>query len=635
VSVAKFHYRQVSEYLTCLFLFACLFSTTVTAQEQTSSPEVLAPGWSELEFEPPTPGSYQLPPLGLAGDGTLLDGQGETTQLHGLMGDKTLVLSFIYSSCSEANGCPLATHVLDRIKTRLLASPGAGEAVRFISLSFDPVQDTPQVMRAYGSGFVSEGFDWRFLTTSGESQLEPILQSYGQVVIRDPQTEEGQGGRISHILRVFLIDQNKQIRNVYSPSFLHADTIINDIQTLQLESDTRRPVQGPGDYKQGYAGPDYQTNAQSLQSRRGVRADLMANMDPPPLGLPSVPVRVDNPITPAKIELGRLLFFDRRLSHNNTISCAMCHVPEQGFSSNEMATAVGIEGRTVRRNSPTIYNVAYLERLFHDGRETTLEQQVWGPLLAQNEMGNPSVGRVVDQVSAVPQYREMFARAFNDRQISMETIGMALASYERALVSANSAFDRWYYGKNSKAMSEEQKAGFKLFSGKAGCSGCHQVNKQHALFSDNLLHNTGIGYQRSMAQKPQQASVLIAPGEQITIQSDSVAESSEAVASDLGLYEITENPADRWKYRTPTLRNIALTAPYMHDGSISTLAEIIEFYNQGGIDNELRDPLVRPLNLSKEEASQLLAFLNALTGDNVDKLVSDAFTIPIGNTISP
>jgi cytochrome c peroxidase len=313
----------------------------------------------------------------------------------------------------------------------------------------------------------------------------------------------------------------------------------------------------------------------------------------------------------------------------------MCHVPEQGFSSNEMATAVGIEGRTVRRNSPTIYNVAYLERLFHDGRETTLEQQVWGPLLAQNEMGNPSVGRVVDQVSAVPQYREMFARAFNDRQVSMETIGMALASYERALVSANSAFDRWYYGKNSEAMSEEQKAGFKLFSGKAGCSGCHQVNKQHALFSDNLLHNTGIGYQRSMAQKPQQASVLIAPGEQITIQSDSVAESSEPVASDLGFYEITENPADRWKYRTPTLRNIALTAPYMHDGSISTLAEIIEFYNQGGIDNELRDPLVRPLNLSKEEVSQLLAFLNALTGDNVDKLVSDAFTIPIGNTISP
>ncbi len=621
--------------LTCLFFSAWLFSTTATAQEQTSNPEVLAPGWSELEFEPPTAGSYQLPPLGLAGDGTLLDGKGETTQLHGLMGDKILVLSFIYSSCSEANGCPLATHVLDRIKTRLLESPGEGEAVRFISLSFDPVQDTPQVMRAYGSGFVSEDFDWRFLTTSDESQLEPILQSYSQMVIRDPQTEDGQGGRISHILRVFLIDKNKQIRNVYSPSFLHADTIINDIQTLQLESDTRRPVQGPGDYKQGYAGPDYQTNAQSLQSRRGVRADLMANMDPPPLGLPSVPVRMDNPITPAKIELGRLLFFDRRLSHNNTISCAMCHVPEQGFSSNEMATAVGIEGRTVRRNSPTIYNVAYLERLFHDGRETTLEQQVWGPLLAQNEMGNPSVGRVVDQVSAVPQYREMFARAFNDRQVSMETIGMALASYERALVSANSAFDRWYYGKNSEAMSAEQKVGFKLFSGKAGCSGCHQVNKQYALFSDNLLHNTGIGYQRSMAQKPQQTSVLIAPGEQITIQSDSVAESSEPVASDLGLYEITENPADRWKYRTPTLRNIALTAPYMHDGSISTLAEIIEFYNQGGIDNELRDPLVRPLNLSKEEASQLLAFLNALTGENVDKLVSDAFTIPIGNTTSP
>ena len=605
------------------------------AYEKAPIPEVLAPGWSELEFEPPAAGSYLLPPLGLAGDGDILDSLGNAGRLHDLMGDKLLVLSFIYSSCSEVNGCPLATHVLDRIKDRLLKTPGTGANIRFVSLSFDPGQDTPEVMSAYGSGFISDNFDWRFLTTSDESQLDPILRSYSQSVIRDPESEDGEAGRISHILRVFLIDRNKQIRNIYSPSFLHADSIITDINTLELESEASRSVQGPGDYKQGYADRNYQTRAQSLQSRRGVRADLLANIKNPPLGLPAVPFSANNPVTSEKINLGRLLFFDRRLSHNKTISCAMCHVPEQGFSSNEMATAVGIEGRSVRRNSPTIYNVAYLERLFHDGRESTLEQQVWGPLLARNEMGNPSVGQVIEQISAVAQYRELFEAAFAGRQISMETIGMALASYESALVSANSAFDRWYYGSESNALSARQQAGFKLFSGKAGCSSCHQFGKKYALFNDNLLHNTGIGYQRSMGKKTASARVMIAPGEHVVIKGGVVAESSEAVISDLGLYEITENPADRWKYRTPTLRNVTLTAPYMHDGSISTLSDVIEFYNNGGISNELLDPLIRPLGLSAEEAGHLLAFLNTLTGDNVDTLVSDAFTVPVGNTDTP
>ena len=627
--------RQVGKWLTGLSLIAWLAGNTYASPEQAAVPQVLAPGWSELEFEPPVAGTYLLPPLGLAGDGEVLNSSGKDEHLHNLMGDKLLVLSFIYSSCSEANGCPLATHVLDRIKDKLLVSPGAAGSVRFISLSFDPGQDTPEVMSDYGRSFISDGFDWRFLTTSGEKQLEPILESYSQSVIRDPASEDGEGGRISHILRVFLIDRDKQIRNVYSPTFLHADTIINDIQTLQLEYSKGLSVQGPGDNKEGYAGSDYQTRAQSLEARLGVRADLLANVSQPPLGLPAVPIPANNPLTAAGIELGRLLFFDRRLSHNNTISCAMCHVPEQGFTSNEMATAVGIEGRTVRRNSPTIYNVAYHERLFHDGREATLEQQVWGPLLAANEMGNPSVGRVIEQISAIPQYREMFASAFDGRPISMETTGMALASYERTLISANSNFDRWYYGGETKALSAEQQAGFKLFTGKAGCSACHLVNKQFALFSDHLLHNTGIGYQRSMAGETGDLRVLIAPGEFVVMQKGSVAESSEAVASDLGLYEITEIPADRWKYRTPGLRNISLSAPYMHDGSISSLRQVVDFYNDGGIENELLDPLIEPLGLDETEIGQILSFLESLTGDNVDRLVSDAFTVPIGNTDSP
>jgi cytochrome c peroxidase len=327
-----------------------------------------------------------------------------------------------------------------------------------------------------------------------------------------------------------------------------------------------------------------------------------------------------------------LLFFDRRLSHNNTFSCAMCHVPEQGFSSNELATAVGIEGRTVRRNSPTIYNVAYLERLFHDGRERTLEQQIWGPLLAHNEMGNPSVGQVMEQIRAIPEYRDRFDKAFAGRPVTMETVGMALASYERVLVSANSPFDRWYYGAEKEAMSADQQAGFRLFTGKANCSSCHLITNESALFTDNSMHNTGIGYQRSMSNPSAETRVQIAPGEHITVRGDVVADASETPPNDLGLYEITENPDDRWKYRTPTLRNVALSAPYMHNGSISTLEEVIAFYNGGGIGNELLDPLLRPLNLSDQESDQLLAFLSALTGDNVDALVADAFAVPVGNT---
>jgi cytochrome c peroxidase len=151
------------------------------------------------------------------------------------------------------------------------------------------------------------------------------------------------------------------------------------------------------------------------------------------------------------------------------------------------------------------------------------------------------------------------------------------------------------------------------------------------LFTDNRMHNTGVGYRRSMSKPPATSRVQIAPGEYIEVRSDVVAEASEPPPGDVGQYEITENPDDRWKYRTPSLRNIALTAPYMHDGSLSTLESVIDFYDRGGVENELRDPLLRPLGLSGGEARQLASFLRALTGDNVDALVADAFAAPVGN----
>jgi cytochrome c peroxidase len=181
-------------------------------------------------------------------------------------------------------------------------------------------------------------------------------------------------------------------------------------------------------------------------------------------------------------------------------------------------------------------------------------------------------------------------------------------------------------------MSADQQAGFELFTGKANCSACHHITEDTALFTDMQMHNTGIGYLRSMSGVTGETRVQIAPGEHITVRGDVVREASEPPPNDLGFYEITEDPADRWKYRTPTLRNVALTAPYMHNGSIGSLEEVVAFYNGGGIANELLDPLLRPLNLSETETSQLVQFLNALTGDNVDALVADAFAVPVGNT---
>ncbi|MBI5107807.1 MAG: methylamine utilization protein MauG [Rhodocyclales bacterium] len=343
---------------------------------------------------------------------------------------------------------------------------------------------------------------------------------------------------------------------------------------------------------------------------------------PAPLGLPAVPVPPDAPLLKARIELGRNLFMDRRLSHNNTLSCGMCHVPEQGFTSNELGTAIGLEGQTIRRNSPTIYNVAYVEQLFHDGREFSLENQAWGPLLAGNEMANPSIGYVVEKVKALPEYAGRFEAAFDGRGPDVLTIGLALAAYQRTLVSAGSRFDSWRYGGTAGVLNAEEQAGFALFTGKAGCVACHHVDEQTALFADNRFHNTGIGYANSM-DVPRRHRVQLAPGKFVEIE-DKALDSFEKRQPDVGRYEVTLDPADSWAYRTPSLRNVALTGPYMHDGSLATLGDVIEFYDRGGIDNPHKDPLLKPLGLDVAQKKSLVAFLGTLTGDNVSRLVAEA-----------
>ncbi|HWX01364.1 cytochrome-c peroxidase [Collimonas sp.] len=348
------------------------------------------------------------------------------------------------------------------------------------------------------------------------------------------------------------------------------------------------------------------------------------------LGLPPLTAPHTVLPLPAQIELGRKLFMDRRLSYNDTMSCAMCHVPEQGFTSNELATPIGFEGQSLRRNAPTILNVAYVRRLFHDGRESSLEKQAWGPLLAANEMANPSVDHVVSKIKALPDYQHLFESAFNGREVGRETIGTALASYERTLLSGNSRFDRWRYGQVKTAINDNEQAGFRIFSGKANCIACHSMDKNSALFTDGKFHNTGIGWLSSAENARMTYRVQLAPGLNVTMDARTLQSVSEAASNDAGRYEVTRNVVDRGSYRTPTLRNIALTSPYMHDGSLSALEQVVEFYDRGGIDNPDKDVLLQPLHLSSDEKRDLLAFLRTLTGENVKELGIQARAAAVG-----
>ena len=200
--------------------------------EVSEEPQVLAPGYSALEFPAPAANTYALPALGEAADGVLVDSSGTTATLHQLYDGKTVVLSFIYTSCPDVNGCPLATFVLSQVQKRLSSLEGLTDNVRMISVSFDPVNDSPDVMGDYGESFRRYDVDWRFLTAESDERLEPILDDYDQAVIRDIGPDGEPIGTMSHILRVFLIDSDKKIRNIYSPSFLHPDILLADILTV-------------------------------------------------------------------------------------------------------------------------------------------------------------------------------------------------------------------------------------------------------------------------------------------------------------------------------------------------------------------------------------------------------------------
>ncbi|MEA3546945.1 MAG: cytochrome c peroxidase [Thermodesulfobacteriota bacterium] len=338
-----------------------------------------------------------------------------------------------------------------------------------------------------------------------------------------------------------------------------------------------------------------------------------------PLGLPPVPIPANNPQTPEKIKLGDKLFHDERFSTTGEVSCATCHEREKAFTDTPLSVSVGINNLTGTRNAPTVINSAYLHSQFWDGREPDLEGQSGQPFINPVEMGLKDHQPILNIVRTDPDYQQQFKNVFgkSGEEITMEEVKMAIASFERTIISGDSPFDRYLYGGDTSAMNENAIRGLAVFVGQGRCVSCHTISETHSIFTDNRFHNLGVSFDlidkdvKVMADEFSQAKKK---GKDVDI---AVLENKNI--SELGRFAVTDHYQDMGAFRTPTLRNVAVTSPYMHDGSQDSLEEVIEFYNNGGSINE-GDPVnpfqsggIRPLNLSEEQKDDLLAFLQALT----------------------
>lgn len=298
-----------------------------------------------------------------------------------------------------------------------------------------------------------------------------------------------------------------------------------------------------------------------------------------PLGLPPVPVPADNPPTAETIALGRRLYYDPVLSADNTVSCATCHTPEAGFADGKPLSD-GVQGKLGRRNSPTVLNSAYNPLQFWDGRAASLEEQAEGPVQNPVEMAH-SLSGVEKKLMTDAGYREEFRKAYGADQITYEMVEKAIATFERTVLSGDSPFDRFYYGGDKKALSPAAQRGLKIFTDakKGNCTACHTIGEKYALFTDGKFHNIGIGAD------------------------------TKGNLADPGRYAVTKKEADRGAFKTPTLRSITQTGPYMHDGSLKTLKDVIDYYVAGGNSNPHLDKEMKSLDfLSFQERKDLLAF---------------------------
>jgi len=338
-----------------------------------------------------------------------------------------------------------------------------------------------------------------------------------------------------------------------------------------------------------------------------------------PLGLPPVPVPADNPQTPEKIALGDKLFNDKRFSSTGEVSCATCHDPTKAFTDSPLVTSKGIKDLTGTRNAPTVINSAYFKLFFWDGRSLDMEDQAQHPIINPVEMGLLNHDPVLQIVRTDPDYVARFKKVFDKQgeQVTMKEVQQAIASFERTIVAGDSPFDRWHFGGDQTAVSEQAKRGFDVFLTKGRCVSCHTIEQDYALFTDNRFHNIGVGVNRIQKEIPQFAPAFLSAKAAGTDVDKAVLTNPKA--SELGRFAVTETLDEIGAFKTSTLRNVAVTAPFMHDGSLATLRDVVEHYNNGGITNPndlVNDFLsggIRPLNLTEDEMSDLVAFMESLT----------------------
>lgn len=305
---------------------------------------------------------------------------------------------------------------------------------------------------------------------------------------------------------------------------------------------------------------------------------------PAPLGLPELEYPHDNTPTYDSIQLGRALFYDRRLSRNNVVSCSSCHDATKAYTDGR-TVPTGVAGAEGVRNAPTLLNTAYLPFQFWDGRSRTLEEQVARPIKDHREM-DQNYAVLLLRVNADPRYRMLARRAFGSSILTMDRLEKAIASFERTLLSGDSPFDRYYYGRDKSRLTQEQIRGLRVFQdpSRGNCTACHKIEDSYALFTDGKFHNIGIGVR------------------------------DDGSFADPGRYAQTGVVSDTGAFLTPTLRNVALTPPYMHDGSEKTLREVVDFYAGHGNSNPYLDPEMLKIHLSSQDRKDLSKFLEALTG---------------------
>lgn len=339
---------------------------------------------------------------------------------------------------------------------------------------------------------------------------------------------------------------------------------------------------------------------------------------PIPAGVLQPIIPAENPLTKEKVELGKKLYFDGRLSLDGTVSCATCHDPRHGFAE-PRPVSIGVGGAKGVRNAPTAFDAAFLATQFWDGRAATLEEQAKGPITNPVEMAMPDEAAAAAKIAGLPEYAPLFEKAFGDSKVTIDRIAQAIASFERTLVDVEAPIDRFVAGDKS-AISAAAQRGWELFNAKARCNTCHGHVSAYPLFTDDLFHNIGV------AAKDVNFEALA--GKLASHPEDLDKLSHEPGINQLGRFIVTKEHKDIGAFKTPHLRNVALTAPYMHDGSEATLEAVIEFYDKGGNPNPWLDGGMRPLGLTPQEKADLVELMKTFTSDDMARFAPLAELMP-------